>query len=37
MMEVEVGWEDQQGLEGLSGPSGLKHSELEKACEKPLR
>lgn len=31
-----MGREDQQVQRGLAGPSGLKHSELEKAHQKPL-
>lgn len=37
MVEVEAGWEDQQVWGGAAAQSGLKHTELEKVREKPLR
>ena len=37
MVEVEAGWEDQMVWGRLAGPSGSKHSEMEKVREKPLR
>lgn len=37
IVEVEVGWEDQQVWGGTAAQSGLEHTELEKVREEPLR
>lgn len=37
IVEVEVGWEDQQVWGGTAAQSGLEHTELEKVREELLR